>query len=57
MKKINFIVIMLAFIELSVKAQIPQFWGMTNGYSYDFSSTIYKVNADGTGYQQVVSKL
>jgi len=54
MKKINFIVIMLAFIELSVKAQIPQFWGMTNGYSYDFSSTIYKVNADGTGYQQVV---
>jgi len=52
--KLLFIVIMFSLIGLNIKAQVPHFWGMTTGYSYDFSSTIYQIYADGSGYQQVV---
>lgn len=49
-----FIAILFTLIGFSIKAQVPHFWGMTTEYSSQFASTIYQINADGTGYQQVV---
>jgi len=47
-------IITFTLIGLSIKAQVPHFWGMTAGYSYEFAFSIYQINADGTSYQQGV---
>ena len=54
MKKIKLLVIvtMLAFICLSIKAQVPQLWGMTSqGCPPEGDGEIFKINGNGTGFQ------
>ena len=49
------IFILLCLAGLTIKAQVPQFLGMTSSGGSDQAGTIFKINGDGSGYQLVRS--
>ncbi len=49
------ILILLCLAGITMKAQIPQLWGLTYNCGINNSGSIIKINEDGTGFQTLYS--